>query len=475
MKASTYQPHKLWTAAGLAIVGGFFLLPSGGAQDLVAPGVATIAAATILVKAFRFRSTSRLAWLLIGAGLLQSAIGDGLYVYYDVVLNSEPFPSLADVFYLAFYPLTAAGLVTLVRWHRAGDRDSLIDAFIVAIGAGVLTWVFIMAPYVYDSSMNLVEELVSLAYPVGDLLLLAVLIRLTFARGRSSASSKLLALGILGTLVADAGFGVMALEGTYATGNLIDAGWLLGYVFMASAALHPSAATRSPRPESEVVTLPRQRLVLLAAASLMSPAVLIVEGLRDNQVDDLVIGGCSAILFLLVLLRMAGLMRQVQAQAEKLEELSDTDELTGAPNRRVWFRQIPYEIARARRSGRPLSVAVIDLDKFKSYNDPYGHQEGDKLLQIAVTAWRNQLRDGDLLVRFGGDEFVALLPDCDKRDARRAMERLSAATPFQQTCSTGVACLSDDESAGELLARADRHLCAAKHGDPSHRLEPALH
>ncbi|MGH2749316.1 MAG: GGDEF domain-containing protein [Actinomycetota bacterium] len=454
--------YKLWLTAGLVVVGGYFPLPGGPVKDLVSPALALAAALVILLTALRFRGPLRISWLLIGAGLLQSAIGDGLWTLYAVVWEMEPFPSWADFFYLAFYPLVAAGLVSLVRWHGAGDRDSLIDAFIVAIGAGVLTWVFVMSPYVFDASMTLTERLVSVAYPVADLLLLAVLVRLVFAPGKFSASSILLTLGIFTTLLADAGFAVTALEGTYATGHVIDVGWLLTYVLVATAVLHPSTTAAVTRPSSDVTTLPRQRLILLALASMMSPAVLIVEGVRDHQVDDLVIGGCSATLFLLVLLRMAGLVRQVQAQTERLVELSDTDELTGAPNRRVWFRQVPYEIARTARSGRPLSVAVIDLDYFKAYNDTYGHQEGDRLLQEAVSAWRAELRAGDLLVRFGGDEFVALLPDCDLEDGERAMDRLRAATPFHQTCSTGVACLAGEESAEELLARADRALYEAK-------------
>jgi len=474
VKAIKREPYLLWLVAGLALVGVyFFFLASGSVQDLMSPTLALAASLVILLRSFRFEGALRLAWILIGAGFLQSAIGDGLWTLYEVVWEIEPFPSYADLFYLAFYPLIAAGLVTLVRWHRAGDRDSLVDASIVAIGAGVLTWVFVMSPYVFDSSMTLVERLVSLAYPVGDLLLLAVLVRLVFAPGKFSMSSILLALGILATLVADAGFAVTALEGTYATGHWLDAGWLLTYVLVGAAVLHPSVSMRSAHVNSYVTSLPGQRLALLAAASMMSPAVLIVEGLRDNQVDDLVIGGCSAILFLLVLFRMAGLVRQVQSQAAKLETLSDTDELTGAPNRRVWFRQIPYEIARAQRSGRPLSVAIIDIDHFKDYNDTYGHQEGDRLLQGAASAWQDQLRAGDLLVRFGGDEFVALLPDCDLVNAGRAMERLRAAMPHNQTCSTGVACLAWDESADDLLARADQALYASKDARERNEIIPA--
>ncbi|MGH2775071.1 MAG: GGDEF domain-containing protein [Actinomycetota bacterium] len=461
MKGIHREPYALWLVAGLPLVGAFFLAPEV-IQDLMSPALALAASLAILLTSLRCDGALRLAWMFIGAGFLQSAIGDGLWTLYEVVWEIEPFPSYADLFYLAFYPLIAVGLVTLVRWHKAGDRDNLVDAAIVAIGAGVLTWVFIMSPYVFDSSMTLVERLASLAYPVGDLLLLAVLVRLVFSPGKSSMSSIMLTLGIFSTLVADAGFAVTALQGTYETGHLLDAGWLLTYVLVGAAVLHPSTSKRSVHPYSDVSTLPRPRLVLLAAASMISPGVLIVKGLRDNQVDDLVVGGCSATLFLLVLFRMAGLVRQVQAQATKLETLSDTDELTGAPNRRVWFRQIPYEIARAQRSGRPLSAAIIDIDHFKAYNDTFGHQEGDRLLHDAVKAWQAQLRGGDVLVRFGGDEFVALLPDCDLEDAERAMERIRTAMPFNQTCSTGVACFTGDESADDLLARADKALYASK-------------
>jgi diguanylate cyclase (GGDEF)-like protein len=320
--------------------------------------------------------------------------------------------------------------------------------------------------------MTLFEKLVSVAYPAGDLLLLAVVVRLVFARGKFSMSSSLLMLGILTTLVADAGFAVTALAGTYATGHWLDAGWLLSSVLVGAAVLHPSTSKRSAHALSEVSTLPPQRLALLAAASMMAPAVLFIEGLRDKEVNDLVIGGASAVLFLLVLFRMAGLVRQVQTQAAKLETLSDTDELTGAPNRRVWFRQIPYELARAKRAGRPLSLAIIDIDHFKTYNDTYGHQEGDKLLQSAVSNWQNQLRAGDLLVRFGGDEFIVLLPDCDPDNAALAMARLKAAMPFNQACTVGVACLTGDESADDLLARADKALYEAKEtrGTPRERI-----
>lgn len=475
MKAIQREPYFWWLVAGMALVGAYFLMPLE-VQNLMSPVMSVAVAGAILTRSFRFVGRLRLAWMLIGAAFLLTAAGDILWVLFDVVWEIEPFPSVADVVYLAFYPVIAAGLVLLLRWHKAGDRDSIVDAFIVAIGAGVLAWVFIMSPYIFDGSMRVIEKLVSLAYPVGDLLLVAVLMRLVFTRGKFSMSSTLLMLGILATLVADGGFAVTALEGTYATGHWLDAGWLLSSVLVGAAVLHPSTAKRAAYALSEASTLPPQRLVLLEVASMMAPAVLIIQGMRDRQVDDLVVGACSAVLFFLVLFRMTGLVRQVQAQAAKLETLSDTDELTGAPNRRVWFRQIPYELARAKRAGRPLSLAIIDIDHFKTYNDTYGHQEGDRLLQSAVHNWKNQLREGDLLVRFGGDEFIALLPDCGPENAGLAIARLKSAMPFNQSCTIGIACLTGDESADDLLARADKDLYESKEerGKPRERvLEPS--
>jgi hypothetical protein len=371
VKAIRREPYIWWLIAGLSLIGAYFLMPLE-IQNLGAPVMSVTVAGAILLRSFRFSGGLRVAWALIGASFLLTAAGDILWVLFDVVWEIEPFPSVADVAYLAFYPVIAAGLVVLVRWHKAGDRESVVDAFIVAIGATVLAWVFVMSPYIFDGSMTLFEKLVSVAYPAGDLLLVAVVVRLVFARGKFSMSSSLLMLGILTTLVSDAGFAVTVLSGTYATGHWLDAGWLLSSVLVGAAVLHPSTTKRSAHALSEVSTLPPQRLALLAVASMMAPAVLFIEGMRGEQINDLVIGGSSAVLFLLVLFRMAGLVRQVQTQAVKLETLNDTDELTGAPNRRVWFRQIPYELARAKRAGRPLSLAIIDIDHLRPTTTPTG-------------------------------------------------------------------------------------------------------
>ena len=155
-------------------------------------------------------------------------------------------------------------------------------------------------------------------------------------------------------------------------------------------------------------------------------------------------------------------VRSLTKEVRVLETLARTDELTGLPNRRAWDEQLTRELARARRRDAPLSVALLDLDRFKAFNDAHGHQVGDLLLVEAAAAWRAELRDTDILCRWGGDEFAALLPDCPEHEAEQVTARLVTATPRQQSCVVGVACWNGGETADELLARSDTALYQAK-------------
>ncbi len=146
----------------------------------------------------------------------------------------------------------------------------------------------------------------------------------------------------------------------------------------------------------------------------------------------------------------------------RLEEVARTDDLTGLPNRRAWDEHLAREVARARRDGTPLCVAVIDLDHFKDYNDVHGHQGGDRFLKSIAAAWRGCLRATDVLARYGGEEFSLALPGCDLGDARELVERLRGAIADAGSCSAGLAMLSGDESPAGLFARADAALYAAK-------------
>jgi len=145
-----------------------------------------------------------------------------------------------------------------------------------------------------------------------------------------------------------------------------------------------------------------------------------------------------------------------------LDRLAREDGLTGITNRRGLDEGIAIELARARRSGQRLTVAMLDLDHFKKFNDRRGHAAGDALLRGAAQAWRREVRPTDLLARYGGEEFTLVLSDCDADAACRLIERLRLCVPERQTFSAGVAQWERQESPEQLVARADRALQTAK-------------
>lgn len=151
-----------------------------------------------------------------------------------------------------------------------------------------------------------------------------------------------------------------------------------------------------------------------------------------------------------------------QRRLETSEAMARTDALTGLPNRRSWDEEVLRELGRAERLGLPLSLALLDIDHFKSFNDEHGHQAGDDLLREAGELWRLELRASDFIARYGGEEFGLLLPACPKDRAVAIVDRIRDKMPAGQTCSAGVACWSGDQSAEELISRADAALYEAK-------------
>lgn len=139
-----------------------------------------------------------------------------------------------------------------------------------------------------------------------------------------------------------------------------------------------------------------------------------------------------------------------------------TDPLTGAANRRSWDEELEREVASAGRTGLPLSVALIDMDHFKAYNDAFGHTVGDALLRDLVIAVRAELRVGDVIARWGGEEFSLALPGCDLAQAQEVADRLLSVVPSGQTASIGLTEAGPFDTARTLIGRADSALYAAK-------------
>jgi signal transduction histidine kinase len=312
---------KAWAWRAYLVAGGtagalYFLLEAGEAV-WAALGVSSAAATVVGVR--MHRPATPLAWYLLAAGLLTFALGNALY---DLLLRlgdgELPYPSAVDLVSSATYVFLIAGLLLILRARTAGrDRASLLDALAIATAAGMLVWLFLIVPYVRAPDLTLLQRLISIWYPVADLLLLTVVARLWVAGGSRPLAYHLLLAGAVGTLTSDALYGYLQLTGEFHRGGPVDLGWIVFYLAWGTAALHPSMASLSEPAPPGPARLTRGRLLLLTGVCLVAPAVLVVQWLRHQQIDAPVIAGGSMVLFLIALARMRGLATQVAAQVER--------------------------------------------------------------------------------------------------------------------------------------------------------------
>jgi diguanylate cyclase (GGDEF)-like protein len=462
------ESWRWYLAVTLVMCVGYFVLPATwGTLAFMVIAASSVVAMCVGVRTYRPPGATTTWWWLIAARALW-VLGDALYLYYLMVLQQEPYPSPGDVAYLAGYTALVGGLMLLIHQRSPGkDRASLVDATIVASGIGLLAWVFLVEPVATDTQSSLLIRLTTTLYPVLDVLLLALLVRLVVGKGERNAAFRMLVASIVVALAADVGNALLAqvvLSASRGTvlALLVDQGYLVSHVLFGAAALHPSMRTLAEQASRTKFQFTRRRLYALTAAALLAPTLLGAEVAFGAVTHGAAIAIASAGLFILVVVRMNGLIAQIKQQAAELETLSQHDPLTGAANRRAWDAALPLALDRARADGSRLSVVLLDLDYFKRFNDTYGHQMGDRLLEDAVTAWRPRLREGDVLARYGGEEFVVLLPNATLEQAYDVVERLREAMPLGQSFSAGLAVWDGDEPSDALLARADAALYAAK-------------
>jgi PAS domain S-box-containing protein len=290
----------------------YFTVPGMEGNGLVFSLIGLSAAAAIVVGALRNRPRQLLPWMLFAAAQVSFVVGDLLYYAFHF-----DFPSVGDVFYLAVYPLLVAGLLILIRARSAGrDRGSLLDASVITVGLGLLAWVFLIEPYTQLEGLGGLERLMSIAYPLMDVLLLAVAARLAMGSGTRSPSFYLIGLGIVSLLATDSVYGYIELHSGYGQGGLLDAGWLVYYLLWGTAALLPGMRQLDERSPQVRPTLTGRRLLPLAGATLIAPGVAIIQSIKDPEAAFSVSSVASAVLFLLVLARMTGLVKSLRVSVD---------------------------------------------------------------------------------------------------------------------------------------------------------------
>lgn len=215
--------------------------------------------------------------------------------------------------------------------------------------------------------------------------------------------------------------------------------------------------------------------VIILTGSMAQDVTSAVKALRLGAHDYLTKSPANVDEVILTVARAVESKRLKEANqrlVRELQTLSQTDALTGVPNRRAFDEALAREIARARRHGQPLGMVLLDIDRFKRINDTYGHQTGDQVLHSFARAVASSLREGDTLYRYGGEEFAVILPSTGLTGATKAAARIVAvvagrsiqvgASAVRMTASAGVACLSATQDQAKLVAEADAALYEAK-------------
>ena len=316
-------PWRWYLALGLAAIGAYLLLPDGAARGGCYLGVGLSAIGAKIAGVRCYRPVPVLPWLLIIAGGLALSVGSVLEsLAASPTPTTPPLAVAAQVADLASYLLLGGGLVLLVRRHTWGaDRAGLLDALLVTASAGLVGWLVLVPADALPRHADQALPLAALAYPLLDLLLLAVAAQLALSPTARTPAAALLGLGLALGLLADTASAALQLVGVGRHGAALDAVWLLSYVLWGTAALHPSmrALTAAASPRAGPPRLTRRRVALLAGALLTGPAARAVQAGRGRALDIPALVGGSVVLWGLALARLGGLVDLLTAALARVE------------------------------------------------------------------------------------------------------------------------------------------------------------
>ncbi|GAA1376769.1 bifunctional diguanylate cyclase/phosphohydrolase [Catellatospora chokoriensis] len=435
-----------------------------------------IVAATALAvyAARRTRQRVATAWRLLIVSNSLWLIGESTWAVYSYVSpDGAPVPSFADAAYLLSYAVALPAIVIGLGLGVLGRTQGMLDALLVAAGAAAIGWQTLISPLV-PSTWN-APALVTFLYPVFSVSIVSILVAVMLSGSRHVPRSMVIVGTAFGlAAVTDGAYAYLTAIDRYMSSSWVNLGWQIEAVLLCVAAVVAGRRAESDQPRT------------LDPDLAFLPAVVAVLAVGGLAVADLVLVGRLSLVTLAVtmLLLLGLLVRQVVATRDRarltqgLRTAAITDQLTGLYNRRFFKEMVDVEAERAVRRRLPLSLVLLDLDHFKDINDTYGHSVGDAVLADVAQRLRREVRGSDLLCRYGGEEFVCLLPGTPAPAAYELAERLrqtlrgtpvtvaGMAEPILLTASLGVA--TDDPGergrvdTDALINEADQAVYRAK-------------
>lgn len=435
------------------------------------------AAALLCIARGLRRRPGRWIALTLGLGALGWALGD-IAITAESLGGAEPsVPSVADGFYLLFFPLTYVAIVLAMRGEvRRLSTPSWLDGGVAGLGAAAVCAEFAFHTVLKHAGGGGLAVATSLIYPVGDLLLLALIMGGTAVlSGRRKMPWVLLAGGVALNVIGDTVALFGADDPSKLLGHTVDA-----MAWPAALLLISMSVWLRPRPSNPLLLQKPGGFALPGLAAISGLVILVAGSVSD---PNLIAVALACATLVLVGIRLAVSVAGLRTLTEERLHQSITDELTGLGNRRYLFRVLDAffaEQAQLDVAPRSLAFLFLDLNRFKEINDSFGHPAGDELLRQLGPRLNVALRACDALVRLGGDEFAVVLIDIDADGAIAVAERVAASLdePFDLEvvratvgASIGIAVAPQDatDSAG-LLWCADVAMYRAKSSGAAYAL-----
>jgi diguanylate cyclase (GGDEF)-like protein len=382
------------------------LMPVGLVRTLLYAVVGTSGVVAVVVGVHRNLPTQRRTWHWIAAGNISWILGDAVSLWYSDVA-ARPLPSPCQLPFVVAYLLLVRGLLKLTPARGSARRlTSLLDASIVAGAVGLVSWVFLIQPSWALGGEAVLDRMIDVAYPIGDVVLFAVGMRLVTSHGRRTGATRLLAAALGALLVSDALMAVPeVVPGLGAWAPTFRGGWLLGFVLWGATALHPAVRVLACPAVKRDSSMLVGRLTVTSLAVLIGPAIIAGQLIVGTPLDvwPVVVG--STVLVFLVLLRMAGVIRELGDEAERFSRLANSDAVTGLANRRRYVEHLGELLA---EPPPDATLLLVDLERFGQINDALGYGIGDALLRAVGRRLTALIGESGLVARVGADSFGVL-------------------------------------------------------------------